>query len=95
MTDRRRIRTTFIRRRPGAARDTRPPAMMTSPLIAVQFVMREHFDSVERANRWAGFMAGYRERFRAGGLAPANTFAIVELARLGSRCKDDDGDCDA
>jgi hypothetical protein len=42
------------------------PALMISPLVAVQFVMREMLDPPAFIVAWADFMVGYRERFRAG-----------------------------
>jgi hypothetical protein len=79
------FRPTFRKRRPGSARAIDAPSLSISPLIAVQFVMRDQFnDATAFASAWADFMAGYRERFRAGGLSAANTFAFSEFTRLSS-----------
>jgi hypothetical protein len=79
------IRTTFAKRRAGSPRDSTPPALLISPLIAVQFVMRDTLQPAAFVSAWASFMAGYREHFRAGGLAAANTLAVLELSRLAKR----------
>jgi hypothetical protein len=65
-----------------AWRGTDPPFVI-SPLIAVQFVMPENLGPDAFRARWDDFMAGYRQRFRSGGLRAANGFALQQLCRLG------------
>lgn len=66
-----------------AWRNTDPPFLI-SPLIAVQFVMRETLDPIDFRRAWPDFMTGYQQHFRAAGLRAANAFALRKLSDLGT-----------